>query len=315
MTIAGKKLIIHGNSLIFEALIVIRYIRLAIQGTVSCPVLPRSFIVKLNTPICTLLLGLLFVGTVQADYILTAPPRESAMKGAKLYGPLALKLSELLGKKVIYEQPKNWLDYSRNMRMGRYDIVFDGPHFSAWRMKHLKHQPVAALPGALEFVLVTHADNPHFKKPRDIAGKRICGMPSPQLATDMILSLYPNPSIQPIIYEVPGGIKKMYKAFKAGKCHATIFRIELFEKLPANEKSKLKIVARTDSLPNQTVTISKRLRKNAPIISGFLTSKKGAMTANNLLSRYSKSAMYFQKPTPVKYKDVELVLEGIVFGW
>ncbi|KPJ93231.1 MAG: hypothetical protein AMJ53_07800, partial [Gammaproteobacteria bacterium SG8_11] len=70
--------------------------------------------------------------TVKADLILSAPPRELPEAGLKLYGPLASHLSELLGEKVIYQHPNNWLEYQRDLRRGVYDIVFDGPHFVSW---------------------------------------------------------------------------------------------------------------------------------------------------------------------------------------
>ena len=55
---------------------------------------------------------------------MTAPPRESAEAGVKLYSPIARYLSSVLGKKVIYEHPENWLKYQHEMRNDVYDIVF-----------------------------------------------------------------------------------------------------------------------------------------------------------------------------------------------
>jgi hypothetical protein len=140
-------------------------------------------------------------------------------------------------------------------------------------------------------------------------------MPSPHLATDMVLDLYKNPAIQPIIYEVPGGIRAMYKAFKAGYCLATIFRIELYNKLPEEDKAKLNIIATTRSVPNQTVSVGKRLQKNAGKLSDFLVSDDGTAAAGKLLARYSKNARYFQRPAKEKFRGAEDLLEGVVFGW
>lgn len=252
---------------------------------------------------------------VNAEIIFSAPPRESEMKGIKLYGPLVRKLAEVLGENVIYEQPSNWLEYAKKMRNDEYDIIFDGPHFNAWRIKHLNHVPVASLPGSLKFLLVTHKNHVGINNYRDLVGRKICGMPSPHLATDMILDLYKNPSIQPLIYEVPGGIRNMYEAFLADKCLATIFRVELFNKLPQEEKSKLKIIARTRALPNQTISISKRLLKDADKISTFLISDSGTAAAGKVLARYSKNARYFMRPEKNRFNGAEDLLEGVVFGW
>jgi ABC-type phosphate/phosphonate transport system substrate-binding protein len=255
------------------------------------------------------------IPSASADYIFSAPPREAEMRGIKLYGPLVQKLTEVLGENVVYEQPSNWLEYAKKMRNDEYDIIFDGPHFNAWRIKHLNHVPVASLPGALQFYLVSSKEYRSIKTHRDLVGRKICGMPSPHLATDMVLDLYKNPAIQPIIYEVPGGIRAMYKAFKAGYCLATIFRIELYNKLPEEDKAKLNIIATTRSVPNQTVSVGKRLQKNAGKLSDFLVSDDGTAAAGKLLARYSKNARYFQRPAKEKFRGAEDLLEGVVFGW
>ena len=72
---------------------------------------------------------LLFQSAIAKDLILTAPPREKPEAGQKLYGPIASYLTKLLGKKVVYKHPQNWLNYQHEMRHDKYDIVFDGPHF------------------------------------------------------------------------------------------------------------------------------------------------------------------------------------------
>jgi ABC-type phosphate/phosphonate transport system substrate-binding protein len=250
-----------------------------------------------------------------ADLILSAPPRENPTQGKKLYEPIAEKLTEILGEKVVYEQPKSWADYTNKMRDGYYDIIFDGPHFVAWRQKNLKHTPVASLPGTLEFYIITDKDNKQLNTARDLIGKRICGMPSPHLATDLVFDLFKNPVLQPTIYEVKGGQRASFQAFKDGKCVATIFRSTLFKKLPDEERKSLKVVAKTRTLPNQTISVSQRLQKQANAIADFLVSKDGAITANNLLSRYSGRKKQFIKANPQKFVDAADILEGVVWGW
>ena len=262
------------------------------------------------------LLALFFISShAVADLILSAPPRENPSQGKELYEPIAEKLSELLGEKVVYKQPKNWADYTNKMRDGYYDIIFDGPHFVAWRQKNLKHTPVASLPGSLEFFIVTSKENKQLNNARDLVGKKICGMPSPHLATDLVYDLFKNPVLQPTIYEVKGGQRASFQAFKDGKCVATIFRSTLYNKLPDEERNNLKVVVKTRTLPNQTISVSQRLEKQANTIADFLVSKDGAITANNLLSRYSGRKKQFIKAKPEKFVGAADILEGVVWGW
>ena len=201
------------------------------------------------------------------------------------------------------------------MRDGKYDIVFDGPHFAAWRVKHLNHIPIATLPGRLNFVLVSKKTNKDIKKIRDVAGKKICGLLSPNLGTNQIYSIFKNPVIQPVIFEVKGGMKEVYKTFKDGKCDAAILRKAMYNRLPKEEQSTLNILVTTRPLPNQTFTISQRLKSNANKLANFMSSKDGALAADKLLSRYSKKNKFFEKTTRKNYQGIEELLEGVVFGW
>jgi ABC-type phosphate/phosphonate transport system substrate-binding protein len=252
---------------------------------------------------------------VQSEIVFTAPPRENPDTAKALYEPIAEKLSSVLGENVIYEAPKGWADYAKNMRDGRYDIVFDGPHFAAWRLKNLHHIPVAALPGSLDFFIIARHDDDFVKNARSLVGQRICALPSPHLSTDLIYDLYPNPVLLPVIYEVKGGIMQGFQAFKDRKCRATIIRADQYQRLPKADQQSVKIVAKTRSLPNQTVTVSKRLQKNAPQIAGFFTSQDGSHTADKLLSRFSKNNKRFQKTNSDRYAGAEDILEGVVWGW
>ena len=114
-----------------------------------------------------------------ADLVLTSPPREPAARSEELYGPLAELLTTQLGQTVVYERPRDWIEYSTRMKQDRYDIVFDGPHFAAWRMKHLGHTPVAKLPGELSFVVVSRKDDKTQNRMRDLISAPLCAQASP----------------------------------------------------------------------------------------------------------------------------------------
>ena len=257
----------------------------------------------------------LFTSSINAELIFTAPPRENPEKASKLYEPLAEQLSHIIGERVIYQQPSGWFDYARNMRDGKYDIIFDGPHFAAWRVKNLKHIPVVALPGNLNFLLVARKSASSITTIRDLTGKKICGLLSPNLGTNLVFDSFDNPVLQPIIYEVKGGMKQVYKAFKQRKCDAAILRDSAYFRLPKNERAELKILMKTKPLPNQTITVSTRLKENAGKIANFMTSNDGAKAAENLLTRYSKKNKYFEKTSIKNYNGIEDLLEGVVFGW
>lgn len=270
-----------------------------------------------NTRFVCMCLFLLFlvVENASAELILSAPPRESEDAGVTLYGPLADHLSKLLGETVYYEHPQNWLQYQRDLRRGRYDIVFDGPHFIAWRQHHLKHEVLVKLPGSLEFVIVVAANDRELRTIKDLIGKKICGIPPPNLATLMVIGLFNNPVRQPVIWGVSGGFNKVLKSFEQNHCRAAVFRSNFYEKLSDAQKQNKKILFRSRPLPNQAITASERIStENKQKIIRSLTLGNGRHAARKIVNRFAGDKPFISA-SQKEYSNHNDLLEGVVFGW
>jgi ABC-type phosphate/phosphonate transport system substrate-binding protein len=266
------------------------------------------------------IVGFLFcfsiAGYTKADLILSAPPRENAEVGEKIYGPLAEHLTTLLGERVVYKHPDNWLEYQRDLRHDVYDIVFDGPHFVSWRMEHLRHDVLVKLPGYLEFVIVTREDDEQIQKISDLIGKKICAIPPPNLATLTVIEQFPNPVRQPIIWGVPGGFMQVFHTFNAKQCRAAVFRSNFYDrKLTPIDKRGYKILFRSKPLPNQAISVSSRLSdEHKKKIIRSLTVGDGKKATASISKRFSSNEAFIaaQQDEYVPHNDL---LEGIVFGW
>jgi ABC-type phosphate/phosphonate transport system substrate-binding protein len=251
-----------------------------------------------------------------ADLTLSAPPRESAAEAKRTYEPLARFLTELMGEPVVYVQPRDWLQYTTELRKGRYDIVFDGPHFAAWRIKHLSHVPLVKLPGTLDFVVMARWDDKRINKLNDLRALPVCGLPSPNLGTMTVMAQFTNPVTQPDIREAKGGFDEVIKAFLAGSCRAAIVRDTAFKKLPDVEKQQFKVIFKSPPFPNQTVTVSDRINpKMRQKMAAALTVTKGFAPADVLFNELSKNAKYFVLARSEEYQGMETLLEGVVWGW
>jgi len=269
-----------------------------------------------------LLAFLMFIATTQsvvAEIIMTAPPRELPEAGEKLYSPLAAHLTEILGEKVIYKHPKNWLEYQRDLRHDVYDIVFDGPHFVSWRVAHLNHDVLVKLPGTLEFVIVIHKDDLDIKSMNDLVGKKICGIPPPNLATLTVIEQFQNPVRQPIIWGVRGGFKKVNETFRKGECRAAVFRTNYYEKkLSAADRASMQILYKSKALPNQAISVSPRIgsKYKEEIIRSLTLDSKGKKATEGIVKRFGgQQALPFIAAKKDEYSEHSNLLEGVVFGW
>jgi hypothetical protein len=230
---------------------------------------------------------------------------------------LAEHLSKLLGEKVIYQYPNNWLQYQRDLRKGLYDIVFDGPHFVSWRMAHLDHEVLVKLPGELEFVVVVKKDDVTINKVNDLIGKRICAIPPPNLATLTVIDLFHNPVRQPVIWGVGGGYKKVYNSFKKGTCVAAVFRSTFYKnKLTKEQRSITRILHKSRGLPNQAITVGKKVGlKDKQKIIRSLTLGSGKRASQSIAKRFGGAKSAFITASQKEYKKHTELLEGVVFGW
>lgn len=267
-----------------------------------------------------LILSGIYSSAFAKGLVLSAPPRESAEAGMKLYGPVAAHLTKLLGVKVSYEHPGNWLKYQREMRNDKYDIIFDGPHFIAWREKHLGHEALLKLPGKLQFMLVTDKNNEKLKKPNDLIGKNICGISPPNLSTLSVLDYYRNPVRQPVIKGIKGGMGKVYKSLAVKdkkKCDAAVLRTAFHKKkLKQNQRDAIKTLFTSKAMPNQGVSVSRRISYDLKLrIKKSLTIGKGVSSTNGILKRFGGKAKSFIPVKEKEYAGYNNLLEGVIFGW
>lgn len=265
----------------------------------------------------SLMMAFLFAGSASADFVFTAPPRETPEQGQALYGPLADALSKALGVKVIYQHPGGWINYQKVIRGDKADIFFDGPHFAAWRIENTKHSPSVKLPGVLNFVLVSRSEDRDISSTHDLVSKKVCSLPSPNLGTLTVYSMFPNQSQQPEFVNIKGGFKAVHKALVAGKCDGAIIRKSVYSKaLDPTARSALTVLEESAPLTNQGITVSTRIdTATAKTIRTFLTSPEGKAAVAPLFKRFSKGNEKFIPSRLEDYKGHNLLVENMVFGW
>ena len=264
----------------------------------------------------SVLLLMFFTTTLRAEeYILSAPPRENAQLGEQTYGPLAEFISRMLGEPVVYEHPSGWARYANDMRVGKYDIVFDAPHFAAWRVKNLNHIPVVRLPGELQFLVVAKKENSRLNKIRDLLSVETCALASPNLGTVTYYNMFTNPISMPRIYETKGGFNGVYNAFKQGLCDAALLRDNFYGQLSPEEKANLKVIETSRALPNQVITISQRLANKKTLILHKLLSPDGKKAAAVLLERFGKPDDVLIPTSMEEIDNLDTMLTGVVWGW
>jgi ABC-type phosphate/phosphonate transport system substrate-binding protein len=210
--------------------------------------------------LCSVLVPAYVAGAEKDVITMTTAPTQSVADTHKLYGPLAEYLSQATGKQVKLVPVRNFLEYTSKMRKDEFDIIFDGPHFVSWRMGKQEHVPLARLPGQLVFMAAVK-DGGAINDIKQLVGKKVCAVNSPNLATLMVLDAFPNPVRQPVIIS-QRSFKDAMQCLKDGKGEAAILPLGFWKKFEKAGKAKgLRLLYSTKKqpLPPRTFSISKRV--------------------------------------------------------
>lgn len=185
----------------------------------------------------------------------STPPTQSAERTISQYRPIAEFLSKATGTTVEIVPARNFLDYATRMRKGEFDLIFDGPHFIGWRIDNLDHEVLARLPGRLNFVVVTRADD-KAENAEDLIGRRVCGPAPPNLATMSFLEQHTNPVRQPIMVVAPG-FGLALKCLKEGRADAAVMRDKFWAK--QNQEGFKEVFRTKNAYPDRGVSVSRSI--------------------------------------------------------
>lgn len=246
-------------------------------------------------------------GVAYADYLFTAPPRETSDRGNEIYGPIADYLSRATGETFIYRHPGNWTEYSRGMQSGEYDLAFDGPHFVSWRIKHIDHDIVVKLPQLHIWRVIARNDNPRISSMDDLVGRKVCAPKSPNFGMLTMMSHFSNPDRQPV-HVITKGWKDGFDGVMQGKCEATVLPKTNHRKFDSS-LSKSKAVHTHLPYPNQAFTAGPRLSSGLKLkVTEALLSDDGQKALSKLRERFTRGARLVSAENE-EYEGISMVLK------
>lgn len=242
------------------------------------------------------------------EYVFTAPPRDDGASEADVYEPIAHYLSEVTGKRIVYRHYNNWLTYQSEMRKGTYDLVFDGPHFVSWRMARLGHEPLVRLPGKLAFVVITKKDNGNLESLKNLAGRTVCGLAPPNLATLTLQAQFDNPARVPVIVEVKS-FKEAYEGVLSGRCMAAVLRDNIHKNLDKAQATR--VIFHSEGVANQAFSAGPRLNaQDKERIAQALLAPEAKKRLALFFERYNKDKD-LQRAARADYEGLYVLLKDI----
>ncbi|VAW51565.1 hypothetical protein MNBD_GAMMA06-320 [hydrothermal vent metagenome] len=219
-------------------------------------------------------------------YVFTAPPRETAKMGHKVYTSIAVFLTASTGYRFEYRQQNTWKEYVKGMHNEKYDLVFDGPHFVDWRIKNIGHRALIKIPHLLQWRVIVRSDNTSVSKLEDLEGKKICAPGSPNFGMLNLFNHFKDVDKQPAHVRVKGW-DNVYNSVKNGDCVAGILP-KKNHKMYDKAEVYTRVLHTHLPYPNQAFTVSKKISEDlGDSIRVALLSDDGQKALENLRKRYT----------------------------
>ena len=270
---------------------------------------------RLNIRSALALILLVVSATAQAakddTIIFSTAPTHSKDETIKLYTPLMTYLSRVTGKKFVIDPAANFIEYSVRMRLNKYDMLFDGPHLTGWRVENMEHTPIVRFPGTIKIgVAAKKESNLNSMKELEGGYTRVCAFASPNMLTMAFLSYFPNPVRQPHLVRTQG-FSELVKCLKKNRGQAAVLRDKFWGKLSDEDKATLKLIAEPErGYPERTFSvgpkISEPLRKQ---IAEAMLSEEGVKVSQALLARFKKKNFIPAKAED--YDGLDLLLRPV----
>ncbi len=278
--------------------------------------MPNFRVKHLLSSVCVLGMIMFLVPVhAAAALVFSSAPRNHLGDNDKALQSLVSYLEEVLGEQVVFDRPANWSDYTRKMRNGQYDIVFDEPHFSAWRINHIEHEPVARVPGTLGYKLIVNRGAVELNNIRDLVGVQICAPQTPELSTMTVYSMFTNPVYMPQIKEIKGDFKDVYDTLRKGECSAAVIPNEDFMRIVPSEKQDIKVIAESESMPAYTLTIGPRLISKKMLMTRKLVSAQGTRATADVMMSLGRRGQGLIPVNKLDYQGLDHLLSDVILGW
>lgn len=266
---------------------------------------------------------------LERTYIFTAPPRESKEDGMKQYGVIAAYLSQVTGKKIEYVHQTNWISYLQGIKRGDYDIVFDGPHFNAWRNRYLNHEPVARIDFPCSDVERSSGSCKTFKpkwylvyhKNTDtsrLGGRTFCLHAPPNFGTlSLMQTKFKDAAQQPYIKEMKGWVKMVRAVHdSSNSCEFTVSRMKHIKKV--DPEGKVLAYEAFDAFVQQGFTVSRDLPEDMrQKIKSALLSPEGRNATEAFHKRFisAKHALQPYQDTADYDKAFDILAQQYLIPW
>lgn len=187
-------------------------------------------------------------------------PSESAVTKLKRYAPLREYLAKKLNRKIHLETARDFSEFIKRTKQGRYDFLETAPHFVIPAIDSKKYQVITTIIQPLSAQVVVLKKSKHATL-SSLAGLTIA-TPSPKAIITKIGKQTLNKILaKPPLYKTYKTHNAAYESVLGHQSDAAIISVNVFNKAISQNKS-LKSIGASQNIPNMSILVSKNMTQS-----------------------------------------------------
>ena len=219
--------------------------------------------------------------------------------------PLADYIGALTGRRCSIVMPPNFPAYWEAVRRNGYDLAFDAPHFTDYRVQKFGFTVLVKTPETASYSLLVREDAA-ARDPAWLVGRRIASLGLLSIGTLRLNALFPNPMRQPVMVDVHS-TEEAAELLLAGNVEAAFLPTSLVGRRVG--QTGIAVALTTEPIPRLALSASPRLAPplTDKIHDGLL---RAHTTEGGRKMLHAIGLDYLDAATPEDFANQSYVLRG-----
>lgn len=234
--------------------------------------------------------GGLAVAQEKRPFVLGVAPHTSARVILEMYQPLRRQLEAALKQPVEVQTAPDFSEFARRALHQEYDIAITTGHQARLYQVDAAYLPVLTYKADFKAVALVDKNGP-IRTPADLKGRNVLGLSPTSLVTLWGQQWMKKQNLADLPIRYVSAADSVSRQVLAGEAAAAFTSLANFQKLPADQQIRLRILAESEPMAGRVYMLNSRWSKERKAIDkalwSFASSEEGkAYFAQNKLDGY-----------------------------
>ncbi|MDE2442396.1 MAG: phosphate/phosphite/phosphonate ABC transporter substrate-binding protein, partial [Betaproteobacteria bacterium] len=220
----------------------------------------------------------LAVGQEQRPFVLGIAPHTSARVILEMYQPLRRQLEATLRQPVEVQTAPDFTEFARRALNQEYDIAVTTGHQARLLQLDAGYLPLVTYSADFKAVALVDKNGP-IRNAADLQGRNVLGLSPSSLVTLWGLQWMKRQNLSDVSVRYVSAADSVSRQVLAGEAAAAFTSLANFQKLPADQQIRMRILAQSEPMVGRVYVLNKRWgreRKGVDkALSAFAASEEG----------------------------------------